>query len=135
MLAVTRHLCLEVSCPECSETYAIPLETIEESQRLLDHDGPCSGLASFECPASYFAALAPRDAIERLEEAVHAFEDLLHRHGVRAIWESGANAVPADPRRLLAAIAASRRAPRDPTPTVELMRWDDDGGAPGGRHR
>ncbi|WP_437575324.1 hypothetical protein [Sorangium sp. So ce887] len=38
------HLSLEVSCPACPETYAVPLDVVEQSQSLLDEYGPCSGM-------------------------------------------------------------------------------------------
>ena len=97
MTSILRHVTIEVSCPTCPDTYAVSLETIEESQRLLDEYGPCSGM---ECPAAYFASLAPPSAIARLEDAATAFEAEMRRRGARA------------------KLAAT-----------ELARWDDDGGA------
>lgn len=49
------EIAIEVPCPTCADTYAVSLETIEESQRLLEEYGPCSAI---ECPAAYFASLA-----------------------------------------------------------------------------
>jgi hypothetical protein len=63
MTSTMRQLEVEVSCPDCLLSFVIPLDVIEESQRLLDERGYCTGPASFECPAPYFAALVPPDAI------------------------------------------------------------------------
>lgn len=46
-----------VACPSCPDT-DVPLGIVEACQRLLEERGPCVGLASFECPALYFASLA-----------------------------------------------------------------------------
>ncbi|MGK4007971.1 hypothetical protein WMF31_35470 [Sorangium sp. So ce1036] len=69
---LAHHLSLEVSCPACPETYAVPLDAVEQSQCHLDEHGPCSGMAIHECPTPYLASLAPREAIAHLHEAVAA---------------------------------------------------------------
>ncbi len=61
-------LLVDVACPDCSECFVVSLDIIEESQRLLDELGPCTGLASFECPAPYFASLIPPREVARLEQ-------------------------------------------------------------------
>ncbi len=50
---------IEVTCPDCALAFEVSPDVIEESKRLLDEYGFCTGLASFECPAPYFAALVP----------------------------------------------------------------------------
>lgn len=65
MLALTDHEQLEVSCPSCPVSYAVALDLVEECQRLLDEVGPCTGPASYECPAPYFASLATPEEIAR----------------------------------------------------------------------
>ncbi|WP_441291461.1 hypothetical protein ACSRUE_14250 [Sorangium sp. KYC3313] len=119
----THHLSLEVSCPACPETYAVPLDAIEQSQRFVDEYGPCSGIVSYECPTPYLASLAPRAAIARLHEAVRAFEEELRGSGARAVWADGQPDTPENGPRLgsimkallaspgAAAAAASRAAP------------------------
>lgn len=62
VLSVTGACLVDVECPDCADPFVVSLAIIEESQRLLEQFGPCTGLASFECPVPYFAALiAPRD--------------------------------------------------------------------------
>ena len=61
-------LLVDVSCPDCSECFVVSLDIIEESQRLLEELGPCTGLASFECPAPYFASLIAPGEVARLEQ-------------------------------------------------------------------
>ncbi len=61
-------LLVDVSCPDCAESFVVPLEIIEESQRLLEQLGRCTGLASFECPAPYFASLIAPGEVARLEQ-------------------------------------------------------------------
>ena len=58
MISSRPHGDIEVSCPDCTLSFETSLDVIEESQRLLDTYGYCTGLASFECPAPYFAGLA-----------------------------------------------------------------------------
>ncbi|WP_437597684.1 hypothetical protein [Sorangium sp. So ce590] len=140
------HLSLEVSCPACPETYAVPLDVVEQSQSLLDECGPCSGMVSYECPTPYLASLAPRGAIARLHEAVRAFEEEVRGRGALAVWAGGQPDAPDNGHHLgsivkallasagLAGTAANVAAPsRSPSEivaiAVELTRWDDDGGA------
>lgn len=135
---LSRHLVLDVSCSSCAESHPVPLDLIEESQHLLDTLGPCSGMASYECPAPYFAGLAPRDAISQLRAALAAFESEVRRGGARVAW-----ADPGDDRLrcdalLRSSSVARRRAPAaSDREAVELdralARWDDDGGAQDGR--
>lgn len=83
MMSLMGQLELEVSCPDCSLSFEVPLHVIEESQRLLDEWGFCTGLASFECPAPYFATLATPDAIAHAKCAgLDATEEALER------WEN-----------------------------------------------
>lgn len=58
MMAPAAREGIEVMCPDCALSFEVSLDVIEESQRMLDEYGYCTGLASFECPAPYFAALA-----------------------------------------------------------------------------
>lgn len=85
MHSLTHHVQLEVPCPTCGESYAVSVDVVKESQRLLDEGGPCSGMASHECPAPYLASLASPEAITHLEEALVAFERDARQHGTRAV--------------------------------------------------
>ena len=57
---------LDVRCPDCAERFVVSIDIIESSQHMLDELGYCAGLASFECPAPYFASLATPEAIAQL---------------------------------------------------------------------
>ena len=64
MDSVTPHVSFEdnhevdVHCPDCAESFVVAFEVIEDCQRMLAECGHCTGLASFECPAPFFAGLA-----------------------------------------------------------------------------
>lgn len=88
MLAFAQPLQLDVDCPACTPLH-VPLEVIEASQRLLDELGPCVGLASFECPALYFAALVPREVLAQLHAAA-GDDDEIARELARWEDEGGA---------------------------------------------
>jgi len=57
MRPASQHHPLAIACPACPDV-GVPLALIEACQRLLDEHGPCTGIASYECPALYFASLA-----------------------------------------------------------------------------
>ena len=128
MTSPTQHLQLEVPCPACPESYSVSIDVVQESQRLLDEQGLCSGMASYECPAPYFASLASPEAIARLRGAVSASESDA-RHGVKQDGvKSGEVATPKtarDPRVAIAVVTLAR----------ELGRWENEGGAPEPRAR
>lgn len=71
------HLDVEAACPACPEMFVVPFDVIEESRRLLAEHGPCVGMASYECPAPYFAALEPaaRPAATPLAHDLARWED------------------------------------------------------------
>lgn len=123
MLKINQHLQLQVACPACTDSYAIPVHVVQESQDLLDEYGPCSGMASFECPASYFASLASHEAITSLEGALRAFERDALRHGTQAVWvgEDVEAALHVPPLERLAMV---------PALAPELARWENEGGTP-----
>lgn len=145
MPALTHHVSLEVSCPVCPESYRVPLHAIEESQRLLDETGPCSGMASYECPAPYLAELAPPAAISRLSRAAADFEVEVGRRGCGVLWDdtTADPAPPIEPAALEQIAEVIRRSARrarrsdfEPnrdaaSSTPELARWENEGGACG----
>lgn len=62
-----------LTCPTCPGT-DVPLGIVEACQRLLEEGGPCVGLASFECPALYFASLATLAGLEDPDRPAGAAE-------------------------------------------------------------
>lgn len=74
MDSVTPHLgfadghALDVHCPDCAESFVVALEVIEDCQQMLDERGYCTGPASYECPAPYFAGLATPTTLVHMRE-------------------------------------------------------------------
>jgi len=94
MTSMMEQLEVEVACPDCLLSFEIPLAVIENSQRLLAERGFCTGLASFECPAPYFAALATPDTIAQVKcAALDTTEEELER------WENEGGAAEASDKR------------------------------------
>jgi hypothetical protein len=146
MSSLSRNLQLEVACPACPESYAVPLDVIEESQRLLGELGPCTGMASYECPVTYFAGLVTADALARLEGAFLEFERDAVRHHARPVWaehdpfaaakDGDGRVAPSDRAEARTAElvgGASRRIADERTLARALERWEDEGGALGRR--
>ncbi len=124
MFSLAQHVRLEVACPECSESYEVPLDIIAESQRLLDESGPCSGLASFECPVPYFAALVSPETIAQLRCAVRTLERDALGHGAKTVrieQETATNppALDAPVKKVSDAISLAK----------DISRWENEGGA------
>ncbi|MEO6775854.1 MAG: hypothetical protein ABI467_23035 [Kofleriaceae bacterium] len=81
---------IEVTCPDCALSFEVSTDVIAESQHMLDEYGYCTGPASFECAAPYFAALGPHPSSTHAKIAgVDPLEAALAR------WETEGGAVGA----------------------------------------
>jgi hypothetical protein len=132
MSPLSRHVQLEVSCPACPESYAVPLDVVEESHHLLDELGPCTGMASYECPATYFAGLLTTDAIAGLDGALQALDRDARRHGAKAVWVEPAPTTSAERReddRAVGLGAIVQKMAEERALARDLTRWEGDGGA------
>lgn len=133
MSPLSRHVQLEVPCPACPESYAVPLDVVEESHRLLDELGPCTGMASYECPATYFAGLVTTDALAGLDGALRALERDALQHGAKAVWvEPDPTTSPEDSRAVGLGAVVERMAD-ERARAKDLCCWEGEGGALGSR--
>lgn len=124
MFSLAQHVRLDVACPDCSESYEVPLEIVAESQRLLDELGPCSGMAGYECPAPYFAALVKPETIAQLRHAIRALECDALGHGAKAVLLEAAAAI--DPPALDAPV---KKVANAISLAIDVARWENEGGA------
>lgn len=99
MSSLTQQLQIDVVCPACHETYSVPLDLVEESQRLIKERGGCSAMASYECPATHLASLVSPELIGHLESTLRERERERDERGDRDAREGDEGAeAPSEPR-------------------------------------
>lgn len=128
MFSLAQNVRLEVACPDCSESYAVPLEIVAESQRLLDESGPCAGMASYECPAPYFAALVNPETIAQLKRAVRTLVRDALGHGARAVLINAPTTTDSPPEAPTLDVPVKKVADAISLAKA-LARWENEGGA------
>lgn len=114
MTDILKTLSVDVHCDQCGD-FSVGADVIAESQRMLA-DG-CPG-SPYECPATLFAALLPRSALESLEKAWSDLEGAARSHVQQIRIEEGSH------------VSIHSNDKLDPR---TIGRWEDDGGyIPGG---